>query len=468
MESKFNSENFERFLKDNADQYRIYPSERVWKGVYNALHTRRRWFGIGFILLLLSAGFVTTMMLTNTPVDGTQQTSSSKIIKQTTEPAEATALSQKLFIPEIVSSIDEKKLPGTIGITNQTIQNTSLTLPADIIPATAPVETPNTITSSETRSTPEIATTDATSVLHTTLPGIVDEATDQDSWNLSSTTEKSLAPKLNTTGFAANAGYPYTIESVINSYISAARKAKKLSYQFYFSPTISYRKLSENKSYLSRVPVTSAPYNYAALYYNINNVVTHKPDMGLELGFRGRYKLTDNIKLLAGLQFNMTRYDIKAFTYPREVATIALNTGTYRLDSVSMMTSYRNFNGYQANWLHNFYYQVAIPVGIELNLTGDEKVHLGIAGTIQPTYILGERAYLLSSDYKHYVEIPWLIRRWNVNTSLETFVAYSTGKLNWQVGPQVRYQLKSSFVNEYPVKENLFDFGLKIGISPNK
>jgi hypothetical protein len=63
--------------------------------------------------------------------------------------------------------------------------------------------------------------------------------------------------------------------------------------------------------------------------------------------------------------------------------------------------------------------------------------------------------------------VPWLIRHWNANTAFSTFVAYSTGKVKWQVGPQVRYQLFSSFVKKYPVKENLFDFGLKVGLSLN-
>ena len=58
--------------------------------------------------------------------------------------------------------------------------------------------------------------------------------------------------------------------------------------------------------------------------------------------------------------------------------------------------------------------------------------------------------------------------RWNVNTAVETFVNYSTGRISWQVGPQVRYQLLSSFIDKYPVKENLFDFGLKIGLSIEK
>jgi hypothetical protein len=81
---------------------------------------------------------------------------------------------------------------------------------------------------------------------------------------------------------------------------------------------------------------------------------------------------------------------------------------------------------------------------------------------------VGERAYLISSDYKNYTEVPWLTRKWNVATNLETFVSYSTGKMQWQVGPQVRYQLLSSFNSKYPVKENLFDFGLKVGVSLNK
>jgi hypothetical protein len=93
-----------------------------------------------------------------------------------------------------------------------------------------------------------------------------------------------------------------------------------------------------------------------------------------------------------------------------------------------------------------------------------------VAGTVQPTYILKDRAFLISTDYKNYVEIPRLIRHWNINTSLETFISYTSrsAKTRWQIGPQVRYQVLSSFKKKYPVKENLFDFGLKVGISHNK
>jgi hypothetical protein len=55
-----------------------------------------------------------------------------------------------------------------------------------------------------------------------------------------------------------------------------------------------------------------------------------------------------------------------------------------------------------------------------------------------------------------------------MNTSFETFVSYKSGNVRWQIGPQVRYQLRSSFDKRYPFKENLFDFGLKVGITFNQ
>jgi hypothetical protein len=140
-----------------------------------------------------------------------------------------------------------------------------------------------------------------------------------------------------------------------------------------------------------------------------------------------------------------------------------------RADTLNTYTRYSNTNtGYKTDWLQNYYIQISTPVGVEFKIAGNEHVQFGVATTIQPTYVLGDRAYLISTDYKSYAEVPQLVRRWNVNTALETFVGYSTGRLDWQVGPQVRYQLLSSFINKYPVKENLFDFGLKVGVSLKK
>jgi hypothetical protein len=52
-ESNFYSDDFEQLIRDKTEQYKMYPSERVWKGVHNSLHTRRRWF-IGSMSMLVT------------------------------------------------------------------------------------------------------------------------------------------------------------------------------------------------------------------------------------------------------------------------------------------------------------------------------------------------------------------------------------------------------------------------------
>jgi hypothetical protein len=255
---------------------------------------------------------------------------------------------------------------------------------------------------------------------------------------------------------------PLTIESVTNSF--ANRRKSKLTTQVFFTPTVSYRKLSENKSYMR----TLLPQGGGQMEPSvIQDSVTHRPNIGFEVGLAVKYPLSRNLKIRGGVQFNMNRYDIKAFHYTTEIATIALNVGN-RVDSVVKATNYRNQNGFRTNWLQNFYFQVSTPIGIEYLISNKPDRQFGIATSIQPTYVIGDRAYLISTDYKNYAQVPSLIRRWNVATNFEAFMSYSTGQLNWQVGPQVRYQLLSSFMDKYPVKENLFDFGLKVGISLNK
>ncbi|HEV8285112.1 MAG TPA: hypothetical protein VGQ09_12430 [Chitinophagaceae bacterium] len=445
MERNFNNE-FERFLKENADQYRLYPSTKVWKGVYTALHTRRKWFGLGITLLLITGALV-TLLITN---------SSKQAIIPINKPA---IEKQQVSVPDVKLYPEDKKVSSHKFQRNRlnpvSINNRSS------ISATRFYHDPlnNVIGINQNNFYNDIFTNSSAPFTF----NITDELTDQDVFNITSTPKIADVPQKSVKSNL----FDWTIESVLNSFTPLTKRNKRFSFQVNFTPTISYRKLSENKSFLrSAASQSNTTPTYTPLY-DINSVVTHKPDMGLEFGFTTKYSLANNFKVKGGLQFNINRYDIKAFNYPLEVARIALR-GNAGVDSFYTISTHRNFGGYKSDWLQNFYFEISMPVGIEVNLIGDEKVQFGVAGTIQPTYVLGDRAYLLSTDYKNYAEVPWLIRRWNASTALETFVSYSTGRMKWQVGPQVRYQLLSSFVDKYPVKENLFDFGLKVGISLNK
>jgi hypothetical protein len=177
--------------------------------------------------------------------------------------------------------------------------------------------------------------------------------------------------------------------------------------------------------------------------------------------------MNKKLSLKTGLQFNINRYDIRAYSHSTEIATVALSGSYGTVDSLATLSNYRNFSGTSPNWLENFYFQVAFPVGAEFIISDRNNLQWGVSGTIQPTYVIGDRAYVISSDYKNYAKYPELMRRWNISTGIGTFVSYSTGRIKWQVGPHLRYQHLSSFVSALTVKEKLYAIGLKVGATLN-
>src|SRR5436190_15604371 len=69
MERNINNGDFEKLLRDNANQYRMYPSEKVWKAIHSSLHTRRRWYGLtAAIMLLVTGSIVSIIIYSNKPV----------------------------------------------------------------------------------------------------------------------------------------------------------------------------------------------------------------------------------------------------------------------------------------------------------------------------------------------------------------------------------------------------------------
>src|ERR1051326_5703132 len=329
MERNFNNE-FERFLKENADQYRLYPSSRVWNGIYTTLHRRRKWFGLGIALLLIT-GILVTLLITNSS-------------KETVITANKPAAHKQIPISDLQVSSGEERI-SSIKPKNNSVNPVALRNQIAVAQNNFYKENINNLVNlKENNFRKENAFQPLT-------VSVTDELTDQNIINDLHPQKTFEYPKKLTTPNS----FDWTIESVLNSFTPLTKRNKRLSLQFNFTPTISYRKLSENKSFLRFAG--SAPSTYAPLY-DINSMVTHKPDMGLEFGLTTKYALASNFRVKAGLQFNINRYDIKAFNYPFEVARIALNGGA-RADSFYTVSTYRNFNtGAKSNWLQNFYFQV--------------------------------------------------------------------------------------------------------------
>ena len=55
MENNFYNDNFEALLKEKSDEFRMYPSKRVWHSIYNDLHPSRKWPSIAISMLLVIA-----------------------------------------------------------------------------------------------------------------------------------------------------------------------------------------------------------------------------------------------------------------------------------------------------------------------------------------------------------------------------------------------------------------------------
>jgi hypothetical protein len=477
MENNLNNRDFEQFVKQNADQYRMFPSEKVWKNIHHTLHNRRRWYGLGLFILLLTSGIVTWVMLS--PSAGN---------------TESLAYNPATETPGTVNQQKNKTAPILIKAEKTTDKKTNYLTTTEslqeIIINAFPEIDKNSINESEVNTFTSVMqkndekTTNASPVMQDEL-SLKKLATHKKTELPFKTENKDIfiQPIINTPVLtdsrpeeiisADKKTEPVNVEASLNNTVTnvstakKSRSGKKMSWEVYITPTVSYRKLEENKDFINTAQANNNLINYTS-FADINSLVTHRPDMGLQLGFNAGYPITKSLKITGGLQFNVSKYDIKASFSTGDIATIALNSGGGS-NSVSTISNYRNTSSAsKADWLRNFYFSASVPVGLELKLSGNNKKEFGISGTIQPTYVLSDRAYLLSTDYKNYVEVPSLIRRWNMNTSLGFYAGFTTGKLDWRIGPQARYQLKSSFKSIYPVKEHLFDFGLKAGIILNK
>jgi hypothetical protein len=172
--------------------------------------------------------------------------------------------------------------------------------------------------------------------------------------------------------------------------------------------------------------------------------------------------LDNRLRVKSGVQFNYNRYNIKATSSQPEINTISLFGSARDITSVSTL---RNDNGFYPKWVENSNLQFSVPVGLEFTLANGKNVQLTLGSSIQPSLLLKNKMYLLSTDLKNYMQEPSLIRRFNINGNIETFITVNTKNARWHIGPQLRYQILSTYEKKYPFKENLFDYGFKIGFS---
>ena len=436
MDGKNNDREFEQFLKENTDNHRLYPADSVWESIHARLHPKKRWPLTALLLLAFTTGSITWFGPGERSIESVRRTdkveAAASIAKQSDAPDFAFDFTQELTSSEAETEVATLAKTDAFSVAPTEVPTESSSIPASQIePAIEVIEAP-----AKTNN-------EGTAIAET-------------------------AASVSTTAITPNEpSYPLSIESVTNSY-QRQKHSPRFRWQLHFTPTVSYRSLKEDQKFIAqaRMNLSAAP---LAATTELSNVINHRPDLGMQLGLLGTYPLGKRLDLIAGLQFNVSKYDIKAFNYPTEVATIALVNAWGGPTAVTTVTSFRS-NGFmnKASWLRNYYYSLSAPVGLEWRILGKKQNHWGFSTTVQPTYMVGNRSYIISMDYQNYAEVPYLINKWNLNVGLETYAKFSVGNTDFRVGPQVRYQLFSSFKKGYPVSEHLYDFGVKLGIMLGK
>ena len=59
MDGKNNDREFEQFLRENADNHRLYPADSVWENIHARLHPKKRWPLTAILLLAFTTGSIT-------------------------------------------------------------------------------------------------------------------------------------------------------------------------------------------------------------------------------------------------------------------------------------------------------------------------------------------------------------------------------------------------------------------------
>lgn len=502
MESNFYNDDFEELIKQKADQYKLYPSDKVWKRIYSSLHTDRKWFVAGMALLITGILFFAGKeLLTTSKTIATNKKPIDFGIAKNQSPEEKDDEQRNNIVPKLPNTpdfaainsqsgsiqkirIEDNKLvvadfpeiAGDLLGTNTFLDDNSLIVINDHNLANVTTDSARLLETAN----PQTLAAPATAVPGKINPEIAvrDNSLTIESYPVSSTASEKVSTD--------PASHPLNPETAAEQ-TSAQAELKKLNWlqekavyaiprttgksrfqlQEYLSPTASFRTLSGGgnfnfpKSNVQNIPIALTHMG------SPNDFVDHRPGKGFELGGSVTYQITRNIAIKAGLQFNYIRYDIDAYSsYAPQPAIITLSSlYGYSPNSITTYTNVQNFGGNATQNLQNQYFDLSAPVGIEMKIFGNEKLQFYVAATVEPSYLLNRNSYVLATDYSNYIKDPSLFRRWNFYGGLEAFASYRIGKFRVQLGPQFRYQLLSTFVGAYPISENLKEYGLKLGLS---
>ena len=551
MENNPDMVSFEDFIQQQSDDFRMYPSRRVWHSVYNNLHPGRKWPSISMCIVLLTTLFLVGYLNTRDThgtIAQTQLTNTNIVNRSTYSANSFSILSNESFLLalNLNSKTDNLTAKNKVAPPSTYLANPTFTT----VKSNSPVAVNKSISNSNIVADENLSAINSKAtlinrhrLLNTTQSGLTSpaskvyvndvtgssvvykiQASNKPTFAITTTNNNVAAEKsmianeenltekeelsqvlnkrlsnendinviamqdeatsknsISETALAkisiGTAGTPLANKTNINpddrSWIEnyalynkpATKKWKgRVETQAYITPSVVYRQLHDNAAGKNRGLNSN---NSSINNTDVNNSVTQSPSLGFEMGFNWLYQLPKGVKLKAGFQLNYTRYAIHAFDNHHPTATsLSMNRSTNDvLYEVFRSTPYSNRVGLDAVKLHNQTVQISIPMGLDIKLAGNDNFEWYAGATIQPTYVVTGKSYLLSSDRRNYVKDNSMLNHFNMNAGFETYLSFKKDGYTLQVGPQLRTQLFSTNSRMFTIEERLQGYGLKIGIS---
>lgn len=435
----FTDDSFEQFLKETTENFRMYPQRKVWYSLYNNLHPSKKWPSLSVLLLL-----VTSVMFI-----GVSNTKQLRLVEQDAKDQLIVTTTNNYNNNNIQQAEAPQANPYSTINTNN--------------PSTEALHDDNrnalSIVNAVDNNVPRVA-------INVTKPGVsfLAEALTTDDLLLSEQTKDDVTKTEEIKEvIEEEISNKETIAGV--NQLKKKKGSNRISTHLYITPSFGYRSMKASENFNAQ---TALPMSLVSLPNQPQATFSHNAAMGIELGGGIYYSINNSLRLKAGLQLNFTNYKIHAYGLSHAMmATVIMNGANVNTPDVrSMQTQISNVGGYQQISLNSNTFQFSVPIGADYLIAKNDKIKWYAGATVQPTYIAGGNAFMISADKNHYIADATILRKFNLNGSFETFISYQPiDGVTLNVGPQIRYQFLSTYVKEYPMTENLYNIGVKLGIT---
>jgi hypothetical protein len=495
MDNNYYTDDFETLLKEKSDGFRMYPEKRVWHSIYNNFHPSKRWPST-VVCLLLAVGLFFVGHLNKNEISNTNLANKSNALLKP-KPINGLVVNVVKPLPKnsaSVSKINIKPQNNVVVNNNNannntpnnylTVTNTFTKQPnytvnnswlnnwfsQNINGNTKDENTNASFTfnqfNNSNSSTKLETTTSSNTSAEVASENSIDLTNQNTAFSNTKNTQKTTPTDAENKIFSAEQK-AWIDDDVFYNKQSSKKWKGRLAGQFYATTGITYRSLVSDSKFASpsNLFVVGNPQNTADV---LTKLVNQVPGLSFEIGAGMEYSFAKKLRIKLGLQFNYSSYGIFADATGHTILTSLMLKDAKTGDPymASRTSTLSNSIGSQTVKLNSKTYQISLPIGVAYKVKGKDKLQWYVGASVEPTYITGGSAYLISADRRNYVKDATMINKFNVNTALETYLSYPLKNgVRIQVGPHFRYQLFSTYSKLYSVDEKLYNLGVKVGLS---